>query len=129
MFINMGSPGSKRSRERGSVEGAGLAPEDVRQRAGPTLLKGREWVGAAQMLDHACPNAWAICKLHANQRVHQQKILGGRDPRGSPGSSGLRTGARPGRGPPKGEAKSHKSLPQPWSCSEPKRILEKKLAV
>lgn len=52
MFINMGSPGSKRSRERGSVEGEELAPQGVRQRAGPTLLKGRELAGAPQMLDH-----------------------------------------------------------------------------
>lgn len=44
------------------------------------------------------PHAWALCKFHANRRVPQRRVLGGGDPRGPPGPSGLRAGAGPGRG-------------------------------
>lgn len=99
MFINMGSPGSKRSRERGSGEGAGLAPEDVRQLciwSSPTEGKGTG--GCRPDAGPHVPHEWALCKFHANRRVPQRRVLGGGDPRGPPRPSGLRAGARPGRG-------------------------------
>ena len=73
MFINMGSPESERSGDRGSVEGRDWP---LRMSSGQGLPKGRgvkrkERGGERSDAGGHITQQLAICKLYANQRVHK----------------------------------------------------------